>query len=909
MNKSIKKFYANSALNKCILQLFFIVCFYILTCFRIELCIADENIFWVEQGIYSFSNPNRIVFFDDEQRIAVLNNLNEGRVSLVENNYCIYELNVGKNPFDILSTKEKLFISNYGSNSVTFLSQDDLSEIKTIQTNRTPSYIALSSDGSKAYVSCPAAMIVDVVDIESNLIEMSIYDEKISMPANLAVYNHHLMVAEGKNNAIVVLDEHSLTSGVHERLAYIPLPGTPSDLSILGANLYISSQYDKEIYIVDLKTYKLLDKVISVDITPCAMISDKRRYIYVLNCERSGSVSRLDTSTNLITHNYYAAESYPKDAAISPDGTMLYVVNSHSDSVTYNFLSGELTPDPSEALLRPNESVTLSISGGGGDYFWSCDAGTLDKTNGSSVRFTAPDFGGVFNVIVVDTQSDSKTEVVINVNDLLLNPSLITVSDRSPISFNVTGGAPPFSFEVPKGGTYERSSSNSYQCNFTPPESAGIYTLLVRDKNNFTFTSEITYRKIPLTISPKRITMSPLTEEVFTITGGIPPYTVTYGEGFCSDCELIGEDATIHFASSKNSGETYIRVFDSTGKSANSVITVYDGLFVSPSHLFLPVNTSDTLTISGGTPKYTIESTGGSYNLSGNEIHFTGETVTNDRDIHLTIRDEEGKSFTALITVTGELSVSPKQIENSGIGETHKITVTGGTGDYTWFSDTGTIKKVSRNEFLYTAPKNFGTDKITFRDTSGETKTIDIHIVNDNIMLSPSKILLYPSESIELSILGGLSPYSPIYEQGHLEVMEDRAIFQAPKITGMFEIGVKDQSGQEVNAEISVISPISLDTAIHYVNPAEEIVIVAHGGTGEYQFAAESGELSATRGEKLIYTAPQRIGNYWVRVTDSLSNVASCLIVVGDAPKISPSYVYLQPSEVLDFNVQGGFPP
>lgn len=96
---------------------------------------------------------------------------------------------------------------------------------------------------------------------------------------------------------------------------------------------------------------------------------------------------------------------------------------------------------------------------------------------------------------------------------------------------------------------------------------------------------------------------------------------------------------------------------------------------------------------------------------------------------------------------------------------------------------------------------------------------------------------------------------------------------------------------------------------MNYVNPGETIQIEVQSGAGGYQFAAQSGELSATRSSRLLYSAPDRIGTYWLRATDALSNTASCMIVVGDAPIISPSYAFSKPSGSFTFKVQKGFPP
>ncbi|MBF0259614.1 MAG: hypothetical protein HQK62_12385, partial [Desulfamplus sp.] len=698
--------------------------------------------------------------------------------------------------------------------------------------------------------------------------------------------------------------------------AYLTIPGLPTDMAVSKTEnrLYISSRDKNAIYTIDLNSLKVSDREISVNGTPGMVESDGSRYIYILNNERSGSVYRLDTKTDLVVENFFQSDRNPVAAAISPSGEKLYVVSGESNSITYSFISGGLVPSPQESILKKGETLELTVKGGSGSYTWSAQAGNLSSYTGDRVIYTAPDFGGRFNVIAMDANSRSKAEFSISVNDLKLNPPLISVSNREPITFNVIGGTPPFSFETLSGGTYKNDPYNTSTCYFTPPESSGIYTLTARDKNNFTDTAQITYMTMPLAISPKRFTMAPESSEIFTITGGIPPYTVNYSDGICDNCQNLSlSGSQIKFKASKNAGETYIRVFDSTGRSETALISVYDGMFVSPSHLYLPLNTTGVLDIIGGTPEYTVAVTGGSmtsdnYSIDGDKIKVTGNIITSDQDILLTITDGNKKSFTVLITVTGALGVSPALIENSTLGQTHKIKVSGGTGSYTWMSNQGDVKQISENEFLYTAPPIFGTYNVEFQDGAGSSKVVTIKVLNDNLILSPSNIVIYPGENAQFSILGGVPPYNPIFEKGNFRINGNSGIFEAPDTSGSFNIGVLDQSGREFKAEIKVVAPIQLDTALNYVNPGDTISISVQGGAGGYQFAAESGQLSATRGNRLLYKAPERIGNYWVRATDALSNTASCLIVVGNAPTVSPSYAFLKPSGKVTFKVQGGFP-
>ncbi|SLM30436.1 exported hypothetical protein [Desulfamplus magnetovallimortis] len=467
---------------------------------------AVENKFDVDVSLYPFSGPSTIVSLDDGLSQAVINRVS-GKISRIKHDQVVFERTIDNfKPFDLLAVNDDLYVTCSECGEVKVLSQIDFSLKKTIPVNQTATYMTLSSDRSKIYVSSPlkSADTISMIDIASrSLISPPIYDPDLNIVEKLVTRNGKLFATSRISSSINIYDENTLMN------LNIPTPTwgfVPDDIVVTDNYIYLSSIEEMKISVIDLETFEKI-KDIEFNGSPGRMIFDGDHYIYVLNSNRTGKVFRLDTDTNEFddnscfqSGNCFYTGSDPEDAVISRDGKVLYVSNYSDNAISYHFISGKLFIEPRDVIVKPSDDnagdtgvsgttgeessniVTLKAGGGSGNYLWSVNGGTLSATSGDEVSFTPPSDEDIYKVTVQDLDSLATATSEIIVVDIRVTPETLTVSDQNPLPFNITGGTPPYTVSILQGGTIEHFAGES-DFTFSPPLKDGIYTIEVMDRN------------------------------------------------------------------------------------------------------------------------------------------------------------------------------------------------------------------------------------------------------------------------------------------------------------------------------------------------------------------------------------------------------------------------------------------
>lgn len=156
-----------------------------------------------------------------------------------------------------------------------------------------------------------------------------------------------------------------------------------------------------------------------------------------------------------------------------------------------------------------------------------------------------------------------------NLSYLTLHPVSPTVIVNKEIKLSVTGGVPPYIYNVTAG------SVNSDTGVYTASATAGSVPLVVKDSSglvlntNIEVVSESGTR--PLTISPESFDIIISTTGQFTASGGIPPYTYSLTSGI-----VLGSINTTTglYTASATTGSDKVTVQDSTGSTASAVINI-----------------------------------------------------------------------------------------------------------------------------------------------------------------------------------------------------------------------------------------------------------------------------------------------------------------------------------------------
>jgi YVTN family beta-propeller protein len=157
-------------------------------------------------------------------------------------------LRAGSSPYELQLSKDgrRLFVSNWGSRSVSVIDTDNGQTIKTIPVGANPNDMVLAPDG-RLFVACSNDNTVHVIDTKSlqvvETLSTALYPQapEGSTPNALALDARRglLFVANADNNDVAVIDIRSKARS--EVLGFIPTGWYPSALTVAenGAALYV----------------------------------------------------------------------------------------------------------------------------------------------------------------------------------------------------------------------------------------------------------------------------------------------------------------------------------------------------------------------------------------------------------------------------------------------------------------------------------------------------------------------------------------------------------------------------------------------------------------------------------------------------------------------------------------------
>jgi len=201
----------------------------------------------------------------------------------------------------------------------------------------------------------------------------------------------------------------------------------------------------------------------------------------------------------------------------------------------------------------------------------------------------------------------------------------------------------------------------------------------------------------PLTITPTSATVAPGGTVVFTVSGGIPPYSYLVASGpTTGSCDPTG-----HFTAVNVSGTVAtLQATDAAGSVASAIVTTLTGappyvggsLTLSPSSQVIAPLQQVTFTTLGGTPPYNYLASGGG-SFSGNVYTAPSYSVN---PVNITVTDATG------LTGTGTLSVQVGG--SSGVSVIVNMTMTpegthqvGGLGLPAGFTVAGSVADADNN--------------------------------------------------------------------------------------------------------------------------------------------------------------------------------------------------------------------
>lgn len=243
-------------------------------------------------------------------------------------------IQLGGSSFDVAISPDgsRAYVTNPGSNTVSVINTATNTVATTIPVSE-PQWVALSPDGTRAYVTTDAVADffnnVSVIDTTTNTVVATILAGRGAEDIQVSPDGTYVYVTNFFDHTVSVIDTATNTN-----VGAIPVGDAPGRIAFSpdGAYAYLADINDTVIRVIN-NTSHTIETSINVGSTPqFVSVSPDGTRIYVPN-NGDKTVSVIDTATNTVIGTVPVG-GIPNSAAVSPDGTLAYIVNFLDDSVS-----------------------------------------------------------------------------------------------------------------------------------------------------------------------------------------------------------------------------------------------------------------------------------------------------------------------------------------------------------------------------------------------------------------------------------------------------------------------------------------------------------------------------------------------------------------------------------------------
>lgn len=453
-----------------------------------------------------------------------------------------------------------------------------------------------------------------------------------------------------------------------------------------------------------------------------------------------------------------------------------------------------LAISPASVTIGLSATQTFTATGGVSPYTFAVQVG-VGTINSTSGLYTAPATPGTATVRVTDALGNTSDASVTVANNLVISPTTWVLAVNNTRTFSATGGQTPYTYSMVSGGGSINSSTGVY----TAPAASGSAVVRVTDNLGQTADATITINPA-LAISPASKTLAVNTNQTFTATGGVTPYTYSVFTGGGSINATTGV-----FTAPATAQAVVVRVTDARGNTSNSSVTVVDALSITPATLNILVDDMSTFAASGGTAPYTYSVFNGGGSIDPATGDFTAPSVAETVSVRVT--DNNGFTADATVQVYEPLSIIPTTLTLAP-DNTYQFTTAGGLGTITFslVSGTGTIDP---NTGDYTAPSAAGTDVVRATDSIGNTADATITI-NGALLISPTTKKISINETFTFTATNGVPPRTFSVEAGGGSIDPNTGVYTAPGTSQSVTVRVTDSLDNISEATVTIITPVKV---------------------------------------------------------------------------------------------------
>ena len=343
---------------------------------------------------------------------------------------------------------------------------------------------------------------------------------------------------------------------------------------------------------------------------------------------------------------------------------------------------------------------------------------------------------------------------------LSVGSNTLTVVPGEMKRIEISGGHRPYSVNNPNSAVALASVSDNILSVAGINGQLAPLAMLVTDAAGTKVSLSVSVTNSPekqaFSLSPKDLAVTPGATAAITVSGGVPPYTVSSGSPLVASASVSGSVITVTGIAEGVGAE--VQVTDSNGVTHTALVTVAANsssgsglaLFTNiPASLTLPPNNGRTYTIGGGQGPYVVTTS----NPAVATVTVRGSAVTLQTVAFgtSTLQITDGLGNRLLRTVVVRASAAPLVLGSSSIsgvvGTTTRVGIAGGTPPYrvpTSTTSVGLASVVSGDSLSITFAQVGGPAMISVLDAENNSASVAITGIAElsNLSVSPARITI-----------------------------------------------------------------------------------------------------------------------------------------------------------------------